>query len=119
MRLLPSINATISSKQRLIEIIFMKEEDNKLLPAKFNAMIECLCTFYESLTLISSALCFTSTRIVKKRIFQTGTCKKMLLYNETRQNTTNTLLRSDIPSEVQSRIPSLNSNTFSKKTCQV
>ena len=36
----PSINATISGKQRLIEIIFIKETDNKLLPAKFDAMID-------------------------------------------------------------------------------
>ena len=38
----PSINATISGKQRLIEIIFIKETDNKLLPATFDAMIEFL-----------------------------------------------------------------------------
>ena len=38
----PSINATISGKQRLIEIIFIKETDNKLLPGTFDAMIEFL-----------------------------------------------------------------------------
>ena len=62
----PSINATISSKERLIKINFMKETDNKLLTATFDTMIECLFTFYESLTLISSALYFTSTGGIKK-----------------------------------------------------
>ena len=74
----PSVTATISGTLRLIEIIFMKETEDKLLPATFDAVIECMCILYESLTLISSALCFTSTGGVKERTFQTGRLTRLL-----------------------------------------
>jgi len=69
----------------------MKETDNKLLTATFDTMIECLCTFYETLTLISSELYFTSTGGIKKRIFQTGTCQKKCFSTMKRDRTPVTL----------------------------
>ena len=68
----------------------MKETDNKLLTATFDTMIECLFTFYESLTLISSALYFTSTGGIKI-IFQTGTCQKKCFSTIKRDRTPVTL----------------------------
>ena len=51
-----SINATISSKQHLIEIMVIKETDDKLIPATFDTIKKHLCTLYESSTLTSSAV---------------------------------------------------------------